>query len=114
MRPHTGLLGVALAAAVAACSSHGNLNIGSGQSNSGQNIDFAIAYIKRTMPTDPTALAALRAKDDVTLPRAYWTKADVYLRSSASPAGTEQNLTTSVTGSDFWDAKDLDLSLIHI
>src|SRR6202167_5284698 len=110
MRPHTGLLGVALAAAVAACSSHGNLNIGSGQSNSGQNIDFAIAYIKRTMPTDPTALAALRAKDDVTLPRAYWTKADVYLRSSASPAGTEQNLTTSVTGNDFWDAKDLDVA----
>jgi hypothetical protein len=110
MRPHTGLLGVALAAAVAACSSHGNLDIGSGQSNSGQNIDFAIAYIKRTMPTDPSALAALRAKDDVTLPRGYWTKADVYLRSSASPSGTEQNLTTSVTGNDFWDAKDLDVA----
>jgi hypothetical protein len=110
MRLHTGLLGVALATALAACSSHGNLNIGSGQSNSGQNIDFAIAYIKRTMPADPTALAALRAKDDVTLPREYWTKADVYLRSSASPSGIEQNLTTSVTGSDFWDAKDLDVA----
>src|ERR1039457_7304391 len=72
-------LGIALAAAIiAACSSRGNLNIGSGQSSGGQNIDFAIAYIKRTIPSDSTDLAALRAKDDVTLPRNYWTKADIY------------------------------------
>jgi len=55
-----------------------------------------------------TALAALRAKDDVTLPREYWTKADVYLRSSGEPLGPEQNLTTSVTGSDFLGRQDLD------
>jgi hypothetical protein len=105
------LLGIAFAAAaLTACSSHGSLNIGSGQSTSGQNIDFAIAYVKRTLPTDAAGLAALRAKDDVTLPRAYWSKADVYVRSSASPTGQEQNITSSVTGSDFWDAKDLDVS----
>ena len=111
MRRHTRTLGIALAAAIiAACSSRGNLNIGSGQSSGGQNIDFAIAYIKRTIPSDSTDLTALRAKDDVTLPRNYWTKADIYVRSSASPAGTEQNVTASITGSHFWDAKDLDVS----
>jgi len=111
MRLHTRLLGIAsVAVALAACSSHGSLNIGSGQSTGGQNIDFAIAYVKRTLPTDAAGLAALRAKDDVTLPRGYWSKADVYLRSSASPTGLEQNITSSVTGTDFWDAKDLDVS----
>src|ERR1700722_9944556 len=100
MRRNTGLLGIALAAILAGCSSHGSLDIGSGQTSGGQNIDFAIAYVKRAMPTDATPLAALRAKDDVTLPREYWTKADIYLRSSASPTGTEQNITASVTGTD--------------
>jgi len=111
MRRQTRTLGIALAAAIiAACSSRGDLNIGKGQSSGGLNIDFAIAYIKRTIPADATQLAALRAKDDVTLPRNYWTKADVYVRSSASPTGIEQNVTASVTGTDFWDVKDLDVS----
>jgi hypothetical protein len=111
MRRHLRMLSIAFAAAsIAACSSGGNLNIGSGQSSGGLNADFAIAYIKRALPADSTDLAALRAKDDVTLPRSYWSKADVYLRSSASPTGTEQNITASVTGSAFWDAKDLDVS----
>jgi hypothetical protein len=111
MRLQTRLLGIAITvASLAACSSHGSLNIGSGQSTGGLNADFAIAYVKRTLPTDATALAALSAKDDVTLPRGYWSKADVYLRTSASPTGLEQNITASVTGTDFWDVKDLDVS----
>ncbi|HEY5020823.1 MAG TPA: hypothetical protein VII17_07370, partial [Steroidobacteraceae bacterium] len=111
MRRQTRTLGIALAAAIiAACSSRGDLNIGKGQSSGGLNIDFAIAYVKRTIPADATQLAALRAKDDVTLPRNYWSKADVYVRSSASPTGIEQNVTASVTGTDFWDVKDLDVS----
>jgi hypothetical protein len=111
MRRHIRTLGIALMAAViAACSSRGNLDIGKGQSSTGLDIDFAIAYVKRTLPTDSTGLAQLRAKDDITLPRAYWTKADVYVRSSASPTGTESNITASITGSDLWDVKDLDVS----
>jgi hypothetical protein len=115
MRSHARLLVIALmTAAVVACSSGGNLSIGRGQSTGGQDVDFAIAYIKRTLPTDSTDLAALLAKDDVTLPRNYWSKADVYIRSSASPAGTESNITASVTGgttgTQFWDVKDLDVS----
>jgi hypothetical protein len=103
-------LAAAAVAAMAGCSSRGNLAIGSGQSSGGQSNDFAIAYIKRTLPTDATALAQLRAKDDVTLPRNYWSKADVFIRSAANPQGIETNITTSVTGKDFWDAKDLDVS----
>jgi hypothetical protein len=44
-----------------------------------------------------------------------FSNADVYLRSIATPQGTETNLTASVTkggvsGTLFWDAKDLDVS----
>ena len=111
MKRYLCTLVIALAAAlVAGCSSRGNLAIGSGQSTGGQSNDFAIAYIKRTLPTDATALAQLRAKDDVTLPRNYWSKADVFIRTAANPEGKESNVTASVTGNDFWDAKDLDVS----
>ncbi|MGA8705728.1 MAG: hypothetical protein WB646_01940 [Steroidobacteraceae bacterium] len=111
MKRYLCTVGMTLAVAVlAACSSGGNLSIGSGQSSGGQASDFEIAYIKRTLPTDSTALAQLRAKDDVTLPRNYWSKADVYVRTAANPQGKETNITSSVTGSDFWDAKDLDVS----
>ena len=120
MRRELRTLGIALAAAVvAACSSRGNLAIGNGQSSTGQNLDFAIAYIKRSIPAgnttdDTAALAKLRAKDDVTLPRNFWSQADVYLRTAASPEGVESNVTASitsqVTGMEFWDVKDLDVS----
>lgn len=115
MKRYLCTLGIALAAALmGACSSGGNLAIGSGQSSGGQSNDFAIAYIKRTLPTDSADLAKLLAKDDVTLPRGYWSAADVYIRTAANPAGKETNITASVTasvtGTDFWDAKDLDVS----
>jgi hypothetical protein len=111
MKRYLCTLGTMLAALVlTACSSGGNLSIGSGQSTAGQANDFEIAYIKRTLPTDATALAQLRAKDDVTLPRNYWSKADVYIRTAANPLGKEINITSSLTGTDFWDAKDLDVS----
>src|SRR5579864_5339888 len=78
----TRALAVTIAAAtLAACSSGGNLEIGKGQSSTGLNVDFSIAYIKRAIPADfaeATQLAQLRAKDDVRLPRGYWSKADVY------------------------------------
>lgn len=115
MKRYLCTLGIALTAAVlGACSSGGNPAIGKGQSSGGISNDFAIAYIKRTLPTDPAALAKLRSDDDVTLPRKFWSKADVYYRTSANPQGKEINVTAAVTaattGTDFWDVKDLDVS----
>ncbi|HEY3731062.1 MAG TPA: hypothetical protein VGL28_07345 [Steroidobacteraceae bacterium] len=112
MKRYLCTLGIASAvAALAGCSSGGNLSIGSGQSAAGQSNDFAIAYVKRALPTDSADLAKLRAKDDVTLPRDYWSKADVYIRTAANPQGKEINVTGSVTKTDFWDVKDLDVSV---
>jgi hypothetical protein len=104
------LLAPITALLLAACSSGGNIAIGKGQATTGSDADFAIAYIKRSIPTDPTGLAALRARDDLRSVRNHWTKADVYLRDRATPDGNETNITASVTGSAFWDAKDLDVS----
>jgi hypothetical protein len=122
--------GMALAAALlAACSSGGNPDIADNQSAQtaadGQSLDFAIAYVKKNLPALATDLAVLSALDDVTTVRPIMSadskvatelsNADVYLRSTATPAGAETNLTASVTkggvsGTLFWDAKDLDAS----
>jgi len=95
---------------LAACSSRGSLDIGKGQSSQGATTDFGIAYIKRVLPTDPIALAALRNLDDLRLRRTFWSKADVYMRTTATPSGVETNITTRVTGTNFYDIKDLDVS----
>lgn len=107
MRRLAALLGALL---LAACSSNGDIAIGSGQSSGTATVDFAIAYIKRELPTDPALLAELRGLDDARQHRPYWTRADVYLRDRAAPSGTEQNLTASVTGTGLYDIKDLDVS----
>jgi hypothetical protein len=101
----------ALVAAVlmSACSSGGSVDIGRGQTGGGTT-DFGIAYIKRTLPTDPTALAKLRSLDDLTQQRPFWSKADVYIRDKATPGGVERNITTRITGTDFYDIRDLDVS----
>jgi hypothetical protein len=101
------LLAIAL---MSACSSKGSVDIGHGQTAIGATTDFGIAYIKRTLPADATALDALRNLDDLQRQRRFWTKADVYLRDKASPSGTERNITTRITGTDFYDIKDLDVS----
>lgn len=99
-----------IAVLVAACGSRGSVDIGDGQAASGGTTDFGIAYIKRTLPTDPTALAALRNLDDLRLRRTYWSKADVYIRDKATPSGVETNITARITGNNFYDVKDLDVS----
>ena len=103
------LCGLLAAALLAACSSGGSVDIGHGQSASATT-DFGIAYVKRTLPADATALNALRALDDLRRQRHFWTKADVYIRDKASPSGVERNITTRVTGTNFYDIKDLDVS----
>ena len=104
--PLGGLLAAVL---LAACSSGGSIDIGHGQTG-GTTTDFGIAYVKRSLPADATALDALRSLDDLRRQRHFWTKADVYIRDKASPSGVERNITTRVTGTDFYDIKDLDVS----
>ncbi len=94
---------------MSACSSSGSVDIGHGQT-AGGTTDFGIAYIKRTLPTDPVALDALRNLDDLTHQRPFWSKADVYIRDKATPSGVERNITTRITGTDFYDIRDLDVS----
>ncbi len=96
--------------AFAACSDKGSVELGHGQSTTTDTTDFGIAYIKRIVPPDPADLAAMRTKDDLRHYRRYWSKADVYLRKQAEESGEEVNITTRVTGTDFYDIKDLDVS----
>jgi hypothetical protein len=95
---------------LAACSSKGDISIGSSQTANSATAEFAIAYIKRTVPTDPVAFASLQTADDLRQQRNLWNKADVYLRDKASPGGIERNITTRITGSNFYDVRDLDVS----
>ncbi len=95
---------------LAACSSKGDISVGNSQTPNTATAEFSIAYIKRTLPTDPTELAALRTTDDLRQQRDLWSKADVYIRDKASPGGVERNITTRVTGTNFYDVRDLDVS----
>jgi len=108
-RESRALCGLLAAVLLAACSSGGSVDIGHGQS-AGATTDFGIAYVKRMLPTDATGLDALRALDDLRRQRHFWTKADVYIRDKATPSGVERNITSQVTGTDFYDIKDLDVS----
>jgi hypothetical protein len=104
------LAGMVLGIALAACSSKGDVSIGAGQKTDTTTADFAIAYVKRALPTDPTALDDLRDVDDLRQQRDFWSKADVYIRDKAAPSGTERNITARITGNDFYDVRDLEVS----
>ncbi len=111
----------------AACSSSngstgnsGGISLGSGSSaNDPVSPDFAIAYIRRTLPnpSDPNAITLV---DDLRVQEVWNGPADVYLRESASTVANEKNITGSVTcplasdpdpaaGPDH-DVRDLDTS----
>ncbi len=104
------LCGLLAAVALAACSDRGTVDLGDGQHAGGSSTDYGIAYIKRTLPTDPAELGVMRDKDDLRHFRRYWSKADVYIRERADQSSPEHNITASVTGTDFYDIKDLDVS----
>jgi hypothetical protein len=95
-------VGVALSAALAACSGGGSVNVGSGQSPDPATIDFPIFYVKRTIPEDTDDLRQLR---DTT------PKADLFMRARAAPGAVETNITTRVTQDDNYDVKDVDVSI---
>ena len=104
------LCGLVAGLLLAACSDRGTVDLGDGQSTTTGTTDFGIAYIKRTLPTDPAELDVMRNKDDLRHYRRYWSKADVYIRNQAAESGTESNVTARITGTDFYDIRDLDVS----
>jgi hypothetical protein len=104
------LCGLIVLLALGACSDRGSVELGNGQATTTDTADFGIAYIKRVLPPDPTDLAIMRNKDDLRHYREYWSKADVYLRTQAEESGKETNITGRITGTDFYDIKDLDVS----
>ena len=107
------LCGLLLALGLAACSDRGSVDLGGGQHAGGGgtgSTDYGIAYIKRTVPTDPADLADMRNKDALRRYRRYMSKADVYVRERADESSPEYNITAPITGTDFYDIKDLDVS----
>jgi hypothetical protein len=103
---HTGTWArMALAAAasvlLAACSSGGSVDVGSGQETDPGTVDFPIAYVKRTIPME---------QDDLRQQRDQVPDADLFMRSRASPSSAEINITGRITGDDLYDIKDVDVS----
>ncbi len=80
----------------------------SGSTNDGAAPDFAIAYIRRTLPSpsDPNATPLV---DDLRIQRVWNGPADVWLRERADPTALESNITAAVTNGA-WDVRDLDTS----
>ena len=87
---------------LAACSSGGNIDIGSGQRADPSTIDFPIAYVKRTLPDV--------ANDDARDMRTFLVDADVFVKDRADASVAERNITDRVTKGDPYDVRDLDVS----
>jgi hypothetical protein len=95
---------------LAACSSGGTVTIADSQSADSQTTDYAIAFVKRSVPMTGTGATATLTQDDLRLPRAYFPSADLYLLDPASAGGAETNITSSVTKGGSYDIKDVDVS----
>ena len=95
-------------ALLAACSSGtGTVQTAGGQAADPPQSDFPIFYIRR--------YSVPKTQDDLRLLRNAVPSADVFMRSNASPTGTEVNITASVTGTGTasaasYDIKDLSVS----
>src|SRR5882672_12275580 len=77
-----------------ACSGGGGPSLGSGQGPDPATVDFALAYVKRTLPTDPMAM---QLEDNAKVMRTFNVDADLYLRDRASASAPEQNITQRIT-----------------
>ena len=105
------LASVLVTTAISGCSSGSDPNLAYSQANNLQvNADFAMAYVKRTVPTVTNGTTTVMAQDDLRLPRAYFTKADLYLLNPSTKGGAEVNITTRVTMGGNYDIKDVDVS----
>ena len=101
-RIHRALLAGFMIATLGACSSGGSVNLGSGQAADPGTVDFPVAYVKRTIPTE---------QDDVRELRDTAPDADLWVRDRASPSAPERNVTERVTGTtDRYDIKDVNVA----
>jgi len=111
---HAALASALLAASITGCSSGGDPNISYSQAANLQaaNADFAIAYVKRSIPIDMKTGAM--QQDDLRLPRQFFTTADLYLLNPAAGGGGEVNVTARVTANaatgGAYDIKDVDVA----
>lgn len=101
-----GALAGAMLLALGACSSGGNVDIGSGQSPDPAAVDFAMAYVKRTLPVDMGIVQG----DDLREMRDAVPDADLFIRPRADPTAPETNVTERVTGNDLYDVRDVEVS----
>jgi hypothetical protein len=86
----------------------GGPSLGSGQGPDPATVDFALAYVKRTLPTDPMAM---QLEDNAKVMRTFNVDADLYLRDRAAPSAPEHNITQRVTGdTEQWDVRDVEAS----
>lgn len=103
------LLPVALAAAIAACSSGSggtDVTIGSGQDADPVTVDFPVFYVKRPVP-DPDDEDFM--ENDVREPLRFEAGADLYVRDQASPSTPEVNITGTLTNG-VGDIRDVDVN----
>jgi len=98
---------VVVAAALAACSNGGSVNIANSQTIDAATVDYPIFYVKHTVPT--TAAGTLQ-QDDLRTMRDLVPSADLFERASASAAAAETNITARITAGFKWDVKDVDTS----
>ena len=103
-------LAAASMALLAACSGGGlsAVTVGTTAQNDPVSPDFAVAYIKRTLPPATGNLTSTLT-DDLRVQRVWNGPADVYMRANASANAPEVNITGSLT-MGLWDARDLDVS----
>jgi Hydrazine synthase alpha subunit middle domain len=113
MTTATALIAAALLSAatlLSACSSGGTVTIVDSQTSDSQTTDYAIAFVKRSVPMTGTGATATMAQDDLRLPRAFFTKADLYLLNPQSSGGAEIDITKRVTHGGNYDIKDVDVN----
>ncbi|HTW74750.1 MAG TPA: hypothetical protein VMD56_07510 [Steroidobacteraceae bacterium] len=95
---------------LAACSSGGTVTIADSQPTDSQTTDYAIAFVKRTVPMSGKGAAATMTQDDLRLQRAFFLKANLYLLNPQSSGGAELNITDRVTHGGNYDIKDVDVN----
>ena len=101
-----GALVCVAAGILAACSSGaGKVQTAGGQLSDPATVDFPIFYVKRySVPTQAQAAA-----EDLRMLRFAIPSADLFMRSTASPAGIETNITKRITGTGTSTAASYDI-----
>ncbi|HEY1898959.1 MAG TPA: hypothetical protein VGG49_04105 [Steroidobacteraceae bacterium] len=99
------LVCIAIAVLGACSSGAGNFQTAGGQSADPATVDFPIFYVKRySVPTQAQASAL-----DLRMLRFAIPSADLFMRSNASPSGTETNITQRITGTGTPTAANYDI-----